>query len=63
MKTFIIEEEYSALRTYEVQARSEKEARAIYLEGPPPLSDDEFESKILTVTAVTKHEDGSYSKR
>ena len=52
MKTFRIEEEYTALRSYEVKARSEKEARKIYFETSP-IQDYEFDGKITNVKEVT----------
>ena len=61
MKMFLIEEGYTALRVYEVEAKSEKQAREIYGEGTP-VDDSEFQAELKTITAVKKHEDGSYSK-
>ena len=61
MKTFIVEEEYTALWVYEVEAKSKKEAQKIYWETSP-IDDREFDSKVTTITTVKRHEDGSYSK-
>ena len=61
MKMFLVEEEYIAIRVYEVEAKSEKQAREFYSETTP-VDDREFHAELKTVTAVKKHEDGSYSK-
>ena len=62
MKTFIIEEEYTALRTYEVEANSKKEAEKIYSEETP-TQDYEFDSKVVSITNAEKVKEEYFGKK
>ncbi len=48
---YVVEEEYTGMRTYEVEAKSKKHAKEIYWETES-VADSEFDREIKTITAL-----------